>query len=96
MTADAGVEPQPEPEHPPARRIPAPNPPVAGAVVARPRWPPALQLARLRAAGDLAVIDGADLAWTVDEAAAYFSMCRGRQALSTGSLSWPAIFKRKL
>lgn len=38
------------------------------------RRPPALQLARLRVAGDLADIGGADLACTADEADAYFGL----------------------
>jgi LuxR family maltose regulon positive regulatory protein len=38
------------------------------------RQPPALQLARLRVAGELADIRGADLACTPDEADAYFAM----------------------
>ena len=38
------------------------------------RRPPALQLARLRLAGELADIDGADLACTAAEADAYFAM----------------------
>jgi LuxR family transcriptional regulator, maltose regulon positive regulatory protein len=38
------------------------------------RQPPALQLARLRVAGELADIGGADLACTPDEADAYFAM----------------------
>jgi LuxR family maltose regulon positive regulatory protein len=38
------------------------------------RKPPALQLARLRVAGELADISGADLACTADEADAYFTM----------------------
>jgi LuxR family maltose regulon positive regulatory protein len=38
------------------------------------RQPPALQLARLRVSGELADIDGTDLACTADEADAYFAM----------------------
>lgn len=38
------------------------------------RWQPPLQLARLRVAGELADISGADLACTAEEADAYFSL----------------------
>ncbi len=43
-------------------------------VILSTRRPPPLQLARLRVAGELADIDGSDLACTPDEARAYFRM----------------------
>src|SRR5262249_42374001 len=48
--------------------------PPAWRLVMLARRPPALQLARLRVAGELADIEGADLACTPPEADAYFAM----------------------